>query len=99
MEYYNRIVNRNSQIMNRGGEKMVTLQSDLKNIRLIVKRFEKGLSQRALAKEIDMNERTYMYKEIGQNEFKESEISKLLEFFKCTYEELFGQNWTEEVAE
>lgn len=77
---------------------MTAIQSDLKNIRLIVKRFERGLSQRGLAKEIGMNDRTYMYKEKGKNEFTETEISKLLAFFKCTYEELFGQNSTEEVA-
>ena len=77
---------------------MTAVKSDLKNIRLIVKRIEKGLSQCGIAKELGMHNRTYMYKEKGTNDFTETEISKLLALFKCTYEELFGQNSTEEVT-
>jgi DNA-binding XRE family transcriptional regulator len=60
-------------------------------LKLRGKRVEKGYSQEALAKELDLSTNAYNLKETGKREFKMREINLLLKLLDCTYEDIFLQ--------
>lgn len=56
---------------------------------LIKLRKEQGITQEGLAKIIGINIRTYTYKELGQREFKLSEMIKIHQHFGVSMDEIF----------
>jgi transcriptional regulator with XRE-family HTH domain len=60
------------------------------NIRLKLKRIERGMNQQEVAEELGIDRSSYAFKEGGFRSFKEFEITKILKLFDCTYDELFG---------
>lgn len=52
-------------------------------------RKKRGIKQQTLAKELNINRRTYITKETGTSEFKESEIIKIKNYFNVSYDDLF----------
>ncbi len=56
---------------------------------LIKLRKEANLTQMDLAKMIGMNVRTYIMKELGQSEFKASEMIKIHQYFGISLDEIF----------
>lgn len=62
------------------------------NYKLKALRVEHGLTQADLARMIGIGEITYVRKENGLSEFKESEIKKICEIFNKKPEEIFFNN-------
>jgi DNA-binding XRE family transcriptional regulator len=60
------------------------------NMKLKLKRIERGLNQQQVADELGIHLSSYCLKETGLRSFKEFEITKALRLFDCTYDELFG---------
>lgn len=56
---------------------------------LIKLRKERGITQEELAKIIGINTRTYVTKELGQREFKLSEMIKIHQYFGNSLDEIF----------
>lgn len=64
---------------------------DILLLKLRGKRVEKGYSQEAIAKKLNISTNAYNLKETGRREFKMREINLILKLFDCTYEEIFFQ--------
>ncbi|MFS0815410.1 helix-turn-helix transcriptional regulator [Lysinibacillus sp. 1P01SD] len=58
-------------------------------VKLHIYRKKIGMTQKDMAKFLDINVRTYHFKEKGLQEFKGSELYKLAKLFGVTIEELF----------
>lgn len=58
-------------------------------LKLRGKRVEKGLTQKELAKLINVSLPSYRLKEVGKIEFRMKEINLLLEILDCKYEDIF----------
>lgn len=53
------------------------------------KRAELGLSQQNMADELGISVGAYNLKERGKRDFRADEISKILQLFKCKFEDIF----------
>lgn len=53
------------------------------------KRVEKGLTQKELAKLLNIETATYTRKENGLVQFRLDEINKILEILQCKFEDIF----------
>lgn len=58
-------------------------------LKLKGKRVEKGLTQKAMSKLINMETATYTRKEKGKAQFKLDEINKILDVLDCKFEDIF----------
>lgn len=58
-------------------------------LKLKGKRVEKGLTQEAISKLLNMEKATYVRKENGKAQFKLDEVKKLLEILECNFEDIF----------
>ena len=61
----------------------------MKYPKLKAKRVELGLTQLDMANKMGITLSTYNLKEQGKREFLSSEIIKILDIFKCAYEDNF----------
>ena len=61
----------------------------MKYPKLKAKRVELGLTQLDMANKMGITLSTYNLKEQGKREFLASEIIKILDIFKCAYEDIF----------
>ena len=61
----------------------------MKYPKLKAKRVELGLTQLDMANKMGITLSTYNLKEQGKREFLSSEIIKILDIFKCAYEDIF----------
>ena len=57
--------------------------------KLYLLRKKNGLSQRKVAKLLDINYKTYSQKELGHSEFNANEMFKLSQFFNMPIEDIF----------
>lgn len=57
--------------------------------KLIGKRYEFGLTQEKMAKILGISKNNYYLKEVGKLDFNLSEVKKILNFFKCEYNDIF----------
>lgn len=58
-------------------------------LKLKGKRVEKGLTQEAISKLLNMEKATYVRKENGVSQFRLDEIKRLLEILDCKFEDIF----------
>lgn len=58
-------------------------------LKLKGKRVEKGLTQEAISKLLNMEKATYTRKENGVSQFRLDEVKKLLEILDCKFEDIF----------
>lgn len=58
-------------------------------LKLKAKRVEKGLTQEAMAKLLNVSTATYNRYELGHTEMLESTINKVLNILECKYEDIF----------
>lgn len=58
-------------------------------LKLKGKRVEKGLTQEAIAKLLNMEKATYVRKENGYSQFRLDEVKKILEILDCNFEDIF----------
>lgn len=56
---------------------------------LILLRKKHNITQQELADLLEINVKTYNFKEIGRNEFTMNEMFKIANFFRKTVEEIF----------
>ena len=61
----------------------------MKYPKLKAKRVELGYSQLDVAKKLDVSLSTYCHKEKGKTSFTIDEITKLLLFLNCKFEDIF----------
>ena len=59
---------------------------------LIGLRKENKISQKKLAKELNINVASYINKELGKSEFKSSEMYKISDYFGKPMEDIFLRN-------
>lgn len=58
-------------------------------LKLKGKRVEKGLTQEAISKLLNMEKATYTRKENGVSQFRLDEVKRLLEILDCKFEDIF----------
>ena len=58
-------------------------------LKLKGKRVEKGLTQEAISKLLNMEKATYVRKENGKSQFRLDEVKKLLEILDCRFDDIF----------
>ena len=58
-------------------------------LKLKGKRVEKGLTQEAIARLLNMEKATYVRKENGNSQFKLDEVQRLLIILNCKFEDIF----------
>lgn len=58
-------------------------------LKLKGKRVEKGLTQEAMARLLNMEKATYVRKENGNSQFKLDEVQRLLIILNCKFEDIF----------
>lgn len=56
------------------------------------KRVEKGLTQKEISKQMNMEVATYTRKERGKTQFRLDEINKILTILDCKFEDIFTPN-------
>ena len=54
-----------------------------------MERVEKGLTQEAISKLLNMEKATYTRKENGVSQFRLDEVKRLLEILDCKFEDIF----------
>ena len=57
--------------------------------KLIGKRNELGLNQEQMAEKLGISKNNYCLKEQGKLDFNLTEVKKILEIFKCEYNDIF----------
>lgn len=58
-------------------------------MKLKAKRVENGMTQAEVAEKLGIAIATYIHKENGDTLFNLNEVKKLLEIFKCKFEDIF----------
>lgn len=61
----------------------------MNTLKLKFSRMQKGVTQRQMAKYLDISEKTYSIKETGKSEFDRNEISKIIKALELSTEELY----------